>query len=650
MKRLIYITILFLFSSRLAMAQLDSIPIIEKMELHDTIKLARIANLINGIEGEFEGRREASLKLIEMAKRVGNKRLLASAYFVAGALYFDFSRYDNAIAYHYKALALAEEINFLPVQFSVYNHLGIIASNQNDSRKAIYYFRKTYDIAVKLKKKRLQLVASNNLAVDYNTINSPIMALHFLGIAEAIAKDLDLKEFLPSLMGNKMECYVELKDTANAFLQVQKMNGYILQDTVNDHRTSQNFFTGYYYTFVGQYAKAAVFFEKNIGLISPEDFHEFRKTYNGLHTCYVKLNNYEKAHNALEKYYAYNDSLSNAEKIRLNSELENKHNSFKTEKELEIQKLNNVNQSLKLKRNRIAVILTSIILVLAVIGFGFVYKLFTDKRKANKILEHQNEEISAQKKEILDSINYSKRIQDGILPSANELHEKIGEHFVFYRSKDIVSGDFYWASKRSGQKFILACCDSTGHGVPGAFMSLLGYSLLTKSEEGDNSRTPSGILNYLNAELPKVFKSQERGEQIKDGMDVSICEIDRAALKMKVSGANNSIYHITNNELRVIKAQKHPVSASLERAGFKFEDKEIALTKGDLIVMFTDGFADQFGGAKGKKFKYKQLEDILLANAHLPLDQQCDILKTSFDNWKGHLEQVDDVCIVAVKI
>lgn len=648
MKRLI--SILLIMHSVLSFSKNDSLSYFYKSVLPDTIKYRHIERLMPQ-EDNFDIRLKWCTTLMDLAKLNERRDLVARTNFLIGTVYYDFSKYDKAMTHFYLALPIADELDLLWLKSKLYNYMGIIASDQGNSKKAVYYFRKTYEIAVKLKDVNQQFVAANNLGVDYNNMNSPSMALHYLNISEKIIRKYDAYHLMPTLSGNRMECYISLNDFKSAKIQLDSMYVYIARDKKEgNHESSANYFSGQYYSHLGNYSKACEYFKANVNIIPVEEIQELRKNYRELKKCYFELHDYKNAYSALEMYNNYSDSITNAEKVRHTSEMESEYNSYKTEKELEIQKLSNTNQSLKLKRNRITIILTSIILLLAVIGFGFVYKLFTGKRKANTILEHQNEEISAQKKEILDSINYSKRIQDGILPSANELHEKIGEHFVFYRSKDIVSGDFYWAAKRSDQKFILACCDSTGHGVPGAFMSLLGYSLLTKSEEGDSNRTPSGILNFLNAELPKVFKSEGRGEQIKDGMDVSICEIDRATLTMKVSGANNSIYHITNGELRVIKAQKYPVSASLERAGFLFEDKVIELTKGDLIVMFTDGFADQFGGEKGKKFKYKQLEDILLSNANMPLEQQCDILISVFDNWKGNLEQVDDVCILGVRV
>lgn len=630
--------------------QFDSLGYYLKSTINDTVKYRHVERLIPG-ESNFDLRIKCCDTLMAIAKRTGRKDLIAWTYFETGTTFYDYSKYNKAMSLFYLALPMAEELDLQRLQSKLYNYMGIIASDQGNSKKAVYYFRKTYEIAVKLKDVNQQFVSANNLGVDYNNMESPVMALHYLKIAEGISRKYKAFHLLPSISGNKMECYLNLNDLKSAKVQLDSLYRFMAMDSSGtNHDISANYFSGQYYSKIGEFAKAAKFHENNLKIIPKEDAQEFRKNYKELNFCYFKLKDYKSAYEAMQMYNAYSDSIANAENLRVTSEKENEYKSFKTEKELEIQKLSNANQSLKLKRNRIAVVLTSVILVLAVVGFIFVYRLFTDKKKANKILETQNVEINQQKKEILDSINYSKRIQDGILPSHEELIEKAGEHFVFYQSKDIVSGDFYWATKRSNSKFIIACCDSTGHGVPGAFMSLLGYSLLTKSEEGDNTRTPADILNYVNEEMPKVFKNETRGEQIKDGMDVSICEIDRANLNLKVSGANNSIYHITDDTLHVIKAQKHAVSAMVENDGFSFANKDVKLKKGDMVIMFTDGFADQFGGPKGKKFKYKQLEEILLANWQKPLSEQRQILSEAFNNWKGQLEQVDDVCIVGIRI
>lgn len=589
------------------------------------------------------------------------KKFQADSYSNRGIIYYYNSRYDEALIFLYKALPLAEDLKHLRLQSGIYNFLGIISSDQGNSKKAIYFFRKTYNIAVALKDSGLQARSANNIGVDYNNISIPTLGLYYISICERIMKAQKTYKYIPSIYGNKMESYFGLNDALKAKEQLDSMNLYFKKtDQGIDEQITLNYFSGQYYAFINDHTKAISFLEKNLTIIPASEVQEFRKTYKELNTSYFKLKDYKNAYVALEKYFVYSDSIMALAKLQTASETENNYKNFKTEKELEIQKLNNINKSLQLKRNKAILILVSSLSLLLFAGIFFFYKLFRDKRKANVLLEQQKSEITHQKKEILDSIYYSKRIQEGILPTENELNQKVGEHFVLYKPKDIVSGDFYWACKKIDDSFLIACCDCTGHGVPGAFMSLVAYSLLNKIDEGDQHKNPSEILNYLNIELPKFFKKEDSSQQIKDGMDMSLIEVDRKNLKLNYSGANNSIYLIREGVLQVIKADKHPISADIDMRKYIFKNTELDLKKDDVIVMFTDGFADQFGGPKarqeegpfglGKKFMYKRLEELLVKYYTLDLKILNQKLSEELKTWQGNLEQVDDVCLIGIRI
>ena len=600
-------------------------------------------------------------QLQDFAIEKGRRDILARAYFLFGTTYYNFSEYDNAVNYLYKSLPIAEEMKIELLQSKIYNYLGIIYSDQGNSRKAIYFFRKTYNIAVKLNDISQQFTAANNLGVDYNNIGVPTLGIYYISKCEALAKKYKVSKYLPSLFGNKMDSYILLDDKKKAKEQLDSVNKYFKKTNQGrEEQISLNFFSGQYYKFVNEDEKAIPFFEKNITIILPTELQEYRKNYKILTECYKAVGDYKNSYRTLAKYYEYSDSLVNSEQIQKSNEIENSYKNFKVEKELEIQKLNNINKSLQLKRNKAFLILVSCLSLLLIGGIFFFYKLFRDKRKANHLLEEQKSEISHQKKEILDSIYYSKRIQEGILPTENELNQKVGEHFVLYKPKDIVSGDFYWASKKADDSFLIACCDCTGHGVPGAFMSLVAYSLLNKIDEKDQHINPSDILNYLNIELPKFFKKEDPTQQIKDGMDMSLVEIDRKKLKLNYSGANNSIYLIRDNILQVIKADKQPISADVDMRKHIFKNTEIELKKNDMIVLFTDGYADQFGGPtalikgnlyrQGKKFMYKRLEELLVKHSSTDMNSLKQTLEKSHLEWRGDLEQIDDVCLIGIRI
>ncbi len=226
--------------------------------------------------------------------------------------------------------------------------------------------------------------------------------------------------------------------------------------------------------------------------------------------------------------------------------------------------------------------------------------------------------------------------------------------FILYKPKDIVSGDFYFAlahktNEKENEKFYLCTADCTGHGVPGAFMSMLNISYLNESIIERKISKPNEILNHIREEIINSLNPEGSDEESKDGMDCSLCAYDFKKMEMEFSAANNPVWLVRNKELTEYKADKMPVG-KYHDATTPFTSQTIKLQKGDIIYTFTDGYADQFGGPKGKKFKYKQLEDILMSNHEKDLDEQKEILSRKFEEWRGNLEQVDDVLVIGMKI
>jgi len=309
-------------------------------------------------------------------------------------------------------------------------------------------------------------------------------------------------------------------------------------------------------------------------------------------------------------------------------------------------------------------ILAAVLFVAGTYGF-FRYRTAALRRRQKELEEtvlertaevvHQKELVEEKQKEIVDSINYAKRIQLSILPPKDEMKEGLRDHFVLYKPKDIVSGDFYWMvqtreSKNNTPMTVVAAVDCTGHGVPGALMSIISNTLLNQTIKNPGINTPAEALNFINQELPKNLKAQQKGEIIRDGMDISMCAFDFASGKIQYAGANNSLYIFSDGELKEIKADKQSISGSTDDVKKPFTNHGLQLKKGDIVYLITDGYADQFGGPKGKKFKYKQLEQILAEIHALPMDEQKTVLDKRFEDWRGTLEQVDDVTFIGVRI
>jgi serine phosphatase RsbU (regulator of sigma subunit) len=271
----------------------------------------------------------------------------------------------------------------------------------------------------------------------------------------------------------------------------------------------------------------------------------------------------------------------------------------------------------------------------------------------NSILEQQRDEIHAKTEDILDSIKYAKRLQDTILPPTEFLDRVFDEHFVFYRPKDIVSGDFYWA-REVENKLIWAAADCTGHGVPGAMVSLVGNNGLLRATNEFNLSQPAEILNRLRRLVLESFKAQGAND-VKDGMDIALAVWDKSTNILQFAGANNNLLVIRNNEIIEYKGDKQPIGDYAYKKDFM--QHEFQLNSGDLLYMYTDGYVDQFGGETpdirsngGKKFKSKAFKLFLQSIAHEPMDEQLLLLTKRFDDWRGELEQIDDVCVFGVKV
>jgi serine phosphatase RsbU (regulator of sigma subunit) len=265
----------------------------------------------------------------------------------------------------------------------------------------------------------------------------------------------------------------------------------------------------------------------------------------------------------------------------------------------------------------------------------------TDRKIAEEIIREKN-------KDITDSINYAQKIQQAILPDQNEFTKHFPDSFVLFKPKDIVSGDFYWLAQKNDYVFY-AAIDCTGHGVPGGFMSMLGSSLLNEIINDKNVFEPGDILDLLRIKIIQALKQKGESGENKDGMDMCLCRINKDRNELVYAAANNPLWIVRNNELLEFASNKQPVGISVGNFS-QFEQSTVPLKSNDCIYIFTDGYADQFGGPKGKKFKYKPLKELLIANNKSPMHSQKEILDSTIMNWKGEMEQVDDILLIGIRI
>ncbi len=419
------------------------------------------------------------------------------------------------------------------------------------------------------------------------------------------------------------------------------------------------------YKDIKDYKKAIKYYDSALIITTQlQSADDFIYNYKGLSETYEMMGNSADALKYYKLYRMWNDSVNNNQNSKKINELEldYKYKAEQREKDLIQKNKDDVIQE-KIKQQKYIIWVGVLGGLVLFIFLGFAVKSNIDKKKTNKQLQFFNNEITEQKNiietknhEITDSITYASRIQQGVIPDEDELKELLPHHFVFFKPRDIVSGDFYWACKVKSKtdpnlkRSVVAVVDCTGHGVPGAFMSLVGNTLLNQTINRSAISNPAQALDYINHQLPKTIKSKSSTGAIKDGMEIAMCDFNFDTLTMQFAGANSNIYVVRNKEIQIYKGDKQPIGESLSGTIINYTNQIIALQKNDCVYLISDGYADQFGGVKGKKFKYKQLENLFCAIAEKEVNEQQHILSNAFDEWKSNHEQVDDVLIMGIKM
>lgn len=292
----------------------------------------------------------------------------------------------------------------------------------------------------------------------------------------------------------------------------------------------------------------------------------------------------------------------------------------------------------------IYLLVTGLVIIIALIAI----KLLLLNKRTNKMLQKQNVIIEEKNKDITDSINYAKRLQNAILPSKEAVNRILPEHFILYQPKDIVSGDFYWVSQHDN-KSLFAAVDCTGHGVPGALLSIVGHNAINQSVNEAGITQPSKVLDSMSRIIKNVL-NQDKENEIRDGMDMALCMFDKTTNTLEYSGANNPLYIISDEKLMVVKPSRMTVGSIEDPDKEFFINHTLQVKKGDCIYIFSDGYVDQFGGNDNKKFKTSRLQELILSINKNSMEEQKKVIHQKLKNWQGNNEQVDDILVIGVRI
>ena len=649
MKRILFFIVFIYSLSFISKAQtMDSLfHLLDKSEA-DTIAI-RIKAKISWeyrANGDYRKAIRYGEEALNEAEKIKFNTGIADACNALAAIYDEQGQYPKSLLYYMRTMKIHEQQKDKAGICRDYNNIGLLYENLSNYNTALDYYNKALQMALKLKQKRTISAIYFNIGAVYTYINQYDKSLEYYFKSLDIDKQLQDEIAISDCYTNIGINYTYLKQYSKALEYCSR--GLQMKQELNDLNgvaaSYINIGDIYYkqdlYDAAKPYFDTALTASLKIGSID-----NLRLAYEGLANISNLTKRYQDAFNYHVKFKQVTDSMFNTEnneavnQIKINYELEKKEAEQAQQKALA--------DSEAMRQN---IILLSIVLVLLIVSVFslFLYKRFKITNQQKEIISQQKEIVEEKQREISDSINYAKRIQTSFLANEMEFENFFEEYFVLFKPKDVVSGDFYWATAVDSKLYV-AVADSTGHGIPGAFMSLLNISLLNEAVLSRNYTSTVDILNFVRNILILGLKPDEKGQGGNDGMDCVLFSVDIKTLEMQFSGANNPLWIVRDNELIELKADKMPVGRSPKDA-HSFTSQIFQLQKNDLIYAFTDGYADQFGGPKGKKFKYKQLEETILANLSKSLAEQNNILSSTLIDWKGTLEQVDDISILGFKI
>ncbi len=599
-------------------------------------------------------------KALLFAKNGNHEFQIADIYDAYGSVYEIVGDYDRALEQHLKALTIHEKAQNKTGMANSYKYIGRIFGIQKKHTQALDYFNKSKVIDKETHNTYAYGQSINNAGICLLYLNKVDSAILYFNESIKAKIKTNNKKGLISTYSYLVDAYLKINDTKNAINTSLLLTNLAVELNANLPLASAYEKTGEVYSYIKRPFIAKSNFIKALQNYSIAQKKEgVMNSHLNLSKEYKKLGNSDSSLFHLNEYVVIKDSLFTENNTKSISDMEAKYQNQK--KQLEISMLQKNKQitdyeisKQKTYKNFLLLIAGLILLIVLVL-----LRAYANKKSINKQLTQKNSEIEKQKeiieekqKGITDSINYALRIQEALLPSRELKHTLFPESFVFLLPKDIVSGDFYWYCEKNGKKIITAV-DCTGHGVPGAFMSMIGVTFLNEIINELGITKPSEILGELRNKVKISLKQKGFDGESRDGMDMAILSFNSELTEVEFAGANNPlwIYRKENDDIKLMefKPDKRPVGY-FKGQGLAFTNHTIPLIKGDTLYVFSDGYADQFGGPKGKKFKYKQFSELLVSISHLSMNEQKEKLDSVFEKWKGELEQTDDVCVIGIRV
>ena len=659
MKYLKLIIIFFLnLTLGISQTKIDSAINIMNIEtIHDSTKIQKLFDAASSLSYENPDSTikllDIGLKKIESSNQIFEidsienlrKNFYRGAYYnMKGICFWLLQRKSECLNMWLKAEKIAQIENDTNFLLRTNMNIAIVYSSTGKNKEAL----KIYNDLKKIFENKKDTVGMITASLNISTIlKEKDTVIQLMNSALELAYEFKGKNLLTNIYAILSATYLDTnsKNTFNLSKSKESLDSLIHYAT----KQKNNEYIKFYYSTISDYyvlknqydlalinaKKGAELSKEMTGLISPEMLST-------LYQIEKKLKNYKKAIIYLEEMVENKDSL---DKLSATEDLAK----YESEKEFEIkQKLDSLKhldeiriQQAEIKTQKVieGVLFVGILLVISFLVF--VYKQLNNTKKQKDLIEEKQAEIS-------DSINYAKKIQDAMMTSSAYLKETLPKSFIFFKPKDVVSGDFYWIYKDQEENIFFTVADCTGHGIPGAFMSMIGTSLLNEIIIDKGVKDTDKILGEMRSQIIKSLHQEEEGAQ-KDGMDISLCKLNIKKKLVEFSGAHNSLIHISEDELNNYRGDHQPVGLLL---GDKkpFTKHEVKLKKNDMLYIYSDGYQDQFGGEKGKKYMGAKFKKQLLKINKERTDKQLILLEEDFKSWTQNYEQIDDVCVMGVRI
>jgi serine phosphatase RsbU (regulator of sigma subunit) len=597
----------------------------------------------------------------------------ASTYGNIGLAYVDQADYAKALDYYFKALKTFEELNDKQKIATALGNIGQVYDEKGEYEVAIKYYNMAVAAVQQLTDKRSLGRHYGNLGVAYfrmgEKISDPIArrknlekSLEYYMLSRSIAKAQQNVREVARTSLNLSSSYQRLSEISNSSAtkqELEKRSKESLEEAQQlskdigdkDMESSVHIIRAEQYISRKEYESAR---EPAVRALEIAHSSNARARIADAHRLLGKVDSAAgkgiEAYRHLRLYYTYRDSINNeeVEKQIVRSQMQYEFDKQQGEAAA-AQQLKDAAADEERRVNRLITITIATGLLLTMALALLIYRGYRQKNKANEVILHQKNEIEARNKDITDSINYAQRIQKALLASGTVLDRHLGSWFVLFLPKDIVSGDFYWANKLEDGKFAVAIADSTGHGVPGAIMSMLNIACLNEAVTSKKLTGPAEILNYTRERIINYLAADGSLQGGNDGMDCVLFCLDFERKLLYYSSANNSSWIVRDSEIIELTADKMPVGRH-SKQNTSFTEHCIELQSGDLVYTATDGYQDQFGGPKGKKYMQKRFRDQLQAISKLPIKEQQKALEAELGLWRGEHEQVDDICVLGIQV